>query len=143
MKKQVLNTSALAAVVCGLAACSPTPGASSEKGWTPQDLLDSHWIDAGPLVGQTPVSLDIGPDGHMSGHAGCNRYIGKVDITGQRVRLVQGGSTRMFCFPQEVMDTEARLIEALDKTRAARQEQGLLLLLDEAGQVVWRFKPRD
>ena len=70
------------------------------------------------------------------------RYIGKVDITGQRGRLVQGGSTRMFCFPQEVMDTEARLIEALDKTRAARQEQGLLLLLDEAGQVVWRFKPR-
>ncbi len=131
MKKQVLRASVLGAVVGGLVACSP------------QSLLDSHWIDAGPPVGQAPVSLDIGPDGRMSGNAGCNRYIGKVEITGQRVRLVQGGSTRMFCFPQEVMDTETRLIAALDKTRAARQEQGLLLLLDEAGQVLWRFKPRD
>jgi heat shock protein HslJ len=49
----------------------------------------------------------------------------------------------MMCFPQEVMDTENRFLQALEQTRSAKKEQGLLLLLDEAGQVLWRFKPRD
>ena len=143
MKNQAFNAGMVGAVLCGLAACSPSGSAQSEPAWTPQALLGSQWIDAGPAVGQAPVSLDIAQDARLSGHAGCNRYLGNAEISGNAVRLVNSGSTRMFCFPQEVMDTEARLIEALDKTRAARQEQGLLLLLDEAGQVLWRFKPRD
>jgi putative lipoprotein len=89
------------------------------------------------------VSLDIAQDAGLSGHAGCNRYLGKAEISGKAVRLVNSGSTRMFCFPQEVMDTENRFWQALGQTRSAKKEQGLLLLLDEAGQVLWRFKPRD
>ena len=142
MKNQVFNAGMVGAVLCGLAACSPSGSAQSEPAWTPQALLGSQWIDAGPAVGQAPVSLDIAQDARLSGHAGCNRYLGKAEISGKAVRLINSGSTRMLCFPQEVMDTENRFWQALEQTRSAKKEQGLLLLLDEAGQVLWRFKPR-
>ena len=143
MKYQAFNSVMAGAVLWGLAACSPNGRAQSEPAWTPQALVDSQWIDAGPVVGQAPVSLDIAKDARLSGHAGCNRYLGKVEISGNAMRLVNSGSTRMLCFPQEVMDTENRFLQALEQTRSAKKEQGLLLLLDEAGQVLWRFKPRD
>jgi heat shock protein HslJ len=40
------------------------------------------------------------------------------------------------------MEVEDRFLQAMAQTRSARQEQGQLLLLDEAGQVLWRFKPK-
>jgi heat shock protein HslJ len=142
MKSQILNKSVLAAVVCGLAACSLTMPAQSVVAWTPLALQDSHWMDADPPVGRTLVTLDIGKDGHLMGHGGCNHYMGKAQIMERKVRLVQGGSTRMLCAPQALMDTENRFFKAMEQTRSARQEQGQLLLLDESGKVLWRFKPR-
>lgn len=145
MTKKALNKGMVGVVMGGLAACSPVgPGsAPAEPVWTPEVLLDSQWIEAGPPVGPRPVSLDIAPDAQISGSTGCNHYMGKAEITVSSVRFHHNASTRMFCFPQALMDTENRFWEALSKTRSAKTEQGLLLLLDEAGQVLWRFKPRD
>lgn len=50
------------------------------------------------------------------------------------------GLTRMMCDP-ESMDTESRYIEALNLTRSARVDKGVLELLGVQGQVLWRFKP--
>jgi heat shock protein HslJ len=142
MKKQTFKSGMVGAVVCGLAACSPSAQVQSKPVWTPQALPNSQWIEAGPSVGQSPVSLDFAQDARISGNAGCNRYMGKAEISGTSVRLSHSAATRMFCFPQEVMDTENRFWQALEQTRSAKTEQGFLLLLDEAGQVLWRFKPR-
>ncbi len=142
MKKQMCKSGLAGAVLWGLAACSSSSTSLGEPVGTAQALLGSQWVDAGPTIGQTPVSLDIAKDGLLSGHSACNRYMGKAEISGTSVRLVQSGSTRMFCFPQAVMDTESRFAQALSQTRSVKKEQGLLLLLDEAGQVLWRFKPR-
>jgi heat shock protein HslJ len=143
MKKQAFNRGLIVAVWFGLVGCSPSGVVQSEPAWTPQTLLGSQWIEAGLPVGQTPVSLDITPDARISGSTGCNRYMGQAEISGTSVRLTQAASTRMFCHPQEVMETENRFLAALSNTRSAKTEQGLLLLADEAGQVLWRFKPRD
>jgi putative lipoprotein len=142
MNKQAFNSGMVGAVMCSLAACSPNGPVQSEPVWTPQALLGSQWIDAGPLVGQTPVSLEFASDARISGHAGCNQYMGKAEISGTSVRLTHNAATRMFCIPQEVMDSENRFWEALSQTRSAQKEQGLLLLVDESGKVLWRFKPR-
>ena len=141
MKKQTFNGGLFGLVLWGLSACSFGPPALGEPVWTVQDLRGSQWIDAGPTAGQTNVSLDIAKDAHLSGNAGCNRYMGKAEISGTSVRLVQSGLTRMFCFPEAVMETEKRFGQALAQTRSAKKEQAHLLLLDEAGQVLWRLKP--
>ena len=49
------------------------------------------------------------------------------------------GLTRMMCDP-ESMDTESRYIQALNLTRSARVDKGVLELLGAQGQVLWRFK---
>ena len=143
MKKQVFNSGLVGVLVWVLAACSASKPSLGEAVWGVHDLLGSQWTDADPAAGQPPVSLEIAKDAHLSGHSGCNRYQGRADIVGTSVRLVQGGSTRMLCFPPSVMDREHLLGQALAQTRSAKKEKGLLLLLDEAGQVLWRFKPRD
>lgn len=142
MSQQVFKVGVIGAVMCGLAACSPNTSVQSEPIWTPQALLGSQWVDAGPLVGENPVSLDIASDAGISGNAGCNQYMGKAEISGSSLRLTHNAATRMFCIPQEVMDTESRFWEALNQTRSAKKDQGLLLLVDESGKVLWRFKPR-
>ena len=143
MNQQAFKRGMAGAVWCALVACSPNAVVQGEPAWTPQTLLDSQWIEAGPPVGQSPVSLDIAADARISGSTGCNRYMGQAEISGSSVRLTQAAATRMLCHPQEVMDVESRFLTALQNTRSAKTEQGLLLLVDEAGKVLWRFKPRD
>jgi heat shock protein HslJ len=143
MKKQMLNSGLAGAFWCGLAACAQGGAAPNQAQWSLQNLLGSRWVQPAVPGGQSSVSLDIADDGGMSGSLGCNRYIGKAEVAGTSVRLIQVGSTRMFCFPQEHMDTERRFSAALEQTRSAKKEQGFLLLLDEAGNVLWRLKPRD
>nr|WP_315139449.1 META domain-containing protein [uncultured Limnohabitans sp.] len=140
MNKQLV-IGALGVAVWGLVACSPLSTGHAQA-WSPKALLDTHWADAGPTLGQLPASLDIASTGQISGHTGCNRYFGKADIGLHSLRWVQMGSTRMYCFQPGVMEAEDRFLQAMAQTRSARQEQGQLLLLDEAGQVLWRFKPK-
>lgn len=143
MKKQIFKSGLVGVLAWGLAACSTSTPSLGETVWGVHDLLGSQWVDADPAAGQVPVSLEIAKDAHLSGHSGCNRYKGRADIVGTSVRLVPGGSTRMLCFPPSVMDAENRFVQALARAHSAKNEKGFLLLLDEAGQVLWRFKPRD
>jgi heat shock protein HslJ len=143
MKKQMFNGGLFGLFLLGLSTCSYGPPALGETVWTVQDLRGSQWIDAGPTVGRAPVSLDIAKDASLSGHSGCNRYLGKLESSGNALRLIQSGSTRMMCTEQVAMDTEKRFGRALAQTRSAQKERDHLLLLDEAGQVLWRFRPRD
>jgi heat shock protein HslJ len=143
MKKQIFISGLVGVLAWGVAACSTSTSSVGEAVWGVHDLRGSQWVDADPVAGQVPVSLEIAKDAHLSGHSGCNRYQGRADIVGTSLRLVQGGSTRMLCFPPSVMDIENRFGQALARTRSAKKEKGFLLLLDEAGQVLWRFKPRD
>lgn len=141
MNKPSLNKGVLTLMLCGLSGCSLTMPVQSLAAWTPRALLGSHWVGTDPDLGQAMVSLHIDKDGHLSGHGGCNRYMGKVDIADRRLRLVLGGTTRMFCAPATLMAAENRFFKAMDLTRSARQAQGQLFLLGESGQVLWRFKP--
>jgi heat shock protein HslJ len=142
MKKQLFNGGLVGAVLCGVVACSSVSPSVGEPVWTPQALLGSQWVEAGPTVGQFSVSLDIAHDASLSGSSGCNRYMGKAEISSTSVRLRRIGATSMLCFAQEVMDKESRFGQALDQTRSVQKQQEMLLLLDEAGKVLWRFKPR-
>lgn len=138
-KQRVMGV--LGAAVWGMVACS-SMGTGQAQAWSPKALLETHWVDAGPTQGPLPASLDIASTGQISGHAGCNRYFGKADIGPDSLRWVQMGVTRMYCMHPGVMEAEDRFLQAMNQTRSARQEQGQLLLLNEAGQVLWRFKPK-
>ena len=103
-------------------------------------LTQSRWVDVAALQDRKPVSLDFKDAASVAGHAGCNGYFGKIEIKGESVVFKQIGLTRMLCEP-ESMDTESSYTNALNSTRSARIEKGILELRDAQGKVLWRFKP--
>ena len=104
------------------------------------NLTQSRWVDVAALQDRKPVSLDFKDAASVAGHAGCNGYFGKIEIKGESVVFKQIGLTRMLCEP-ESMDTESSYTNALNSTRSARIEKGILELRDAQGKVLWRFKP--
>jgi heat shock protein HslJ len=70
---------------------------------TTERLQHHHWvleqIDGQPLVaeqGKLP-DLEIGEQLRANGNAGCNRFMGQLEIQGQQLRISQMASTMMLC----------------------------------------------
>jgi len=105
-------------------------------------LRSAKWVDVAALEDRKPVSLEFKNNASVNGHAGCNGYFGAFEIKAQSVAFKYIGSTRMMCEP-ESMDTEIRYLKALESTRSARIDKGVLELRDAQGKVLWRFKRLD
>ncbi|MCP5488380.1 MAG: META domain-containing protein [Verrucomicrobia bacterium] len=133
------------------------------KGWTVADMK-MDWnriypdapavIPANPLMKTSWLVEDLGGQGvidyaqttirfdeaaGVSGSTGCNRYTGSVKMDGAQLSFGPMASTRMAC-PEAVMDQEQRFESAMGrvKTFALEQEDAILNLLDEGGDVVVR-----
>jgi heat shock protein HslJ len=83
-----------------LSACNSTP---SSNALTAVSLQHHHWvleqIDGQPLPaerGQQP-DLEIGEQLQANGNAGCNRFVGQVEIQAQHLRISHMASTMMLC----------------------------------------------
>lgn len=98
-----------------LSACASTP---SGMPLNAENLQHHHWvleqIDGQPInaaAGQQP-DLEIGEQLRANGNAGCNRFVGQVEIQGQQLRISKMASTMMFCqAPQQ--DWEAAMTRTL------------------------------
>lgn len=123
----------------GLVGCVPL-GGMAEASLEPSVVGATSWIDVDALQDRPPVSLSFKGQSLASGFAGCNRYSSPVDFTPQTLQFKLTISTRMLCEP-EAIDTEHRFLSALDQTRSARLNKGVLELLNAQRKVLWRFKP--
>jgi heat shock protein HslJ len=77
--------------------------------------LVSYRGSGGEMVEVLPGSevSAVFQDGHLGGSAGCNSYFGQYTTQGAKTSIEVGGSTMMFCAPQEVMDQESAYLAAL------------------------------
>lgn len=125
--------------VASLLGCAPV-GGSTAIGLDVAQLSRSPWVDVAAAQDRKPVSLVFKDASTVSGHAGCNSYFGSVSLQPESLTFSKMGLTRMLCEP-ESMDTESRYMKALDSTRSARIDKGVLELIDGKGKVLWRFKP--
>lgn len=125
--------------VAGAVGCVPID-LGSVKALSPSAVLQTVWVDVAAPQDRQPVSLRWESERRVSGFAGCNRYTSEVVLGAQGISFKGTATTRMQCEP-EAMDTEQRYTQALDKTRSARIDKGVLELLGEQGQILWRFKP--
>lgn len=102
--------------------------------WVAEDIL------GGGVAERVQSVLDIRPDGHVSGHGGCNGMSGAVRVKGKRIVFGRMASTMMAC-PSPQMNQERRFHEALRLVRGFRveEEPRKLLLLDGSNRVVMRL----
>lgn len=112
---------------------APSDAAGLQGRWQVTDI-------AGQAVpAETPVVLEIGPDGAVSGTGGCNRFSGKARISGQEIAFGAVAATRMACIGGG-MEQEARFFAALTTVRRAHLQGDALSLLDDAGTRVLRLR---
>lgn len=120
----------LIALTALLSACATAP---SNTPLTAQSLQHHHWvlekIDGLPLLAErgTAPDLEIGEQLRANGSAGCNRYVGQVELNGSQLRIKQMASTMMFC-PAPQQDWERAMTSTLsDWSEVTLSEQQLLL----------------
>ncbi len=96
-------------------------------------------IDGTAVTGGKPV-LVIAPDGQVRGNGGVNGFFGKAEIDPGKneIRFGALGATLM-AGPEEAMEAERRLFQALDAARAYRIAGDELTLLDDDGGPVAVF----
>lgn len=64
---------------------------------------------------QTPISMQIEPDGKMSGYTGCNQYTTSYTIKDNQITIGFPATTRKIC-PPEFMEQEKLLVNVLPKS---------------------------
>ena len=84
------------------------------------------------------LSLD-GATKRASGSAGCNRFSGTYELSGNSLRFGPLATTRMMC-PPEIMAVEDAMLKALAGELAWSLQDGTLALTRE-GQLLARFAP--
>ncbi|WP_280362650.1 META domain-containing protein [Nocardia wallacei] len=98
--------------------------------WTVTALLRPEGQVRSQALDNARPTLTIGPDGQVTGSAGCNRMTGSADIAGSDVTF-RIATTRMAC-PPEVMEVERQVLEALDGKTTATVDAATLTLRNPA-----------
>lgn len=114
----------------------------------PVELLNTHWklveVDSRQVTapeGAPEAHLVLTPEeSGVTGHAGCNRFFGSFESSGDRLGFSALGSTRMAC--PEGMQVEQAFFEALSKTTRYAID-GRILTLFEDDQPVARLEASD
>jgi heat shock protein HslJ len=113
-----------------------------------QPLNGTRWTLTGYIsqgislqaLNSTPVTLDFGEDGHITGSAGCNHYFASSGITGTKITIGQSGSTLMYCAAADVIEQESAYLSLLNLARSFTVENDRLTLADAKGTPILSFK---
>lgn len=118
---------------------SPTEGSSPPAligAWTVETIGDR------PVIDRSPAFIQFDAEGRVSGSATCNRMTGEYIQEGAALVFRPMAVTRMMC-PEALMEQEQRLLLALDEVGRWRIENGMLVLEDADGGLVFRASPRE
>ncbi|WP_395665896.1 YbaY family lipoprotein [Methylocella sp.] len=84
---------------------------------TPTGRWLAERIAPGAVIDRAQTTLELTARGGVSGSGGCNRYFGKAEIDGDRIRFGKLGSTQMAC-PEALMEQERRFFGVLEEARS-------------------------
>jgi heat shock protein HslJ len=138
MRGNFLNLIGMTAL---LSACASTPSGTP---LTAESLQHHHWvleqIDGQPVIAEKnrQPDLEIGEKLRANGNAGCNRFMGQVEIQGQQLRISKMASTMMLCqAPQQ--DWEAAMTSTLSNWSQAELSAQQLRLKGAKHELVLRL----
>lgn len=100
-----------------------------------------EFIGDRPVIDDSPAFLRFDAEGQVSGSASCNRMSGAYIQEGPALVFRPMAVTRMMC-PEALMEQEQRMLLALDEVGRWRIEEGMLILEDSDGGLVFRASPR-
>jgi heat shock protein HslJ/membrane-bound inhibitor of C-type lysozyme len=101
------------------------------------ELTGTRWqvedIDAGGVIDNSHVTIEIPESGRIAGSSGCNRYFGSVVMDTAGFQVSVAGSTKRACGP--ALDAqEHRVLQALLDVRRWESDGTVLQLFDAEGK---------
>lgn len=118
---------------CKPEAATPSTAAPIEgKVWVGED------IDGKGIIDNSRLTIEFSADGKVSGHSGCNRYMGSFERTGDRLTFPTAmASTRMACMAEAINNQEQAYLDVLSKVdRYAMTADGALVLKTPEGSAL-------
>jgi heat shock protein HslJ len=126
---------ALTTLVLGGCAGTPAFVRLADTQWQ-LTQLDGQAVDL-EAARRDPYLLMHGDSQRLEGFGGCNRLNGSYSGGGQNLRFDSLASTRRYC--ANAMAQEEAFMHALERTSAARVDDGTLTLLDNSGHALAQF----
>ncbi len=103
-------------------------------------LAGSDWaiqsIAGRPVMVSTPLSVHFEAQGKLSGFAGCNRFMGRYELSGTKLTIGPLATTRKLC-AGPAMSQEQLLLLALGKPLEVRHnpsKSGVISLISEENE---------
>lgn len=134
------RTTALVMIVgLTLAACAdPAEQAASDPTATSWQLESGTLNgEAIPVLDANPITLSFEEENSAGGISACNNYFGGYEISGSSISFSELGQTMMACSPDEVMESEAKYLEALALVDAFSGGDDQLTLTGEGVELVF------
>lgn len=97
-----------------------------------------EYIYERPVIDNSPASIEFREKGGLAGNASCNTYFGIYKEAGTSLTLNAAGKTNKMCIVEALMEQEARFLAALPNVTGFEIREGILFLLDESGEIVFR-----
>jgi putative lipoprotein len=121
----------------------PPSEAQQQQPAEPAALVGTAWvvdrIEGKGDIDNKESTLEFLEAGRAAGRAGCNRYGGPVEISGNSLRFGDLMSTKMACDPP-LMEQEQQFLKALADVGEYKIEDRKLVLLDRAGKPLLRLE---
>jgi heat shock protein HslJ len=112
------------------------PGTAWELG-----TIGSQDGTASSVLSGTTISLTFDAE-TLRGSAGCNRYFGSYEATGDQIAISGIGSTKMHCGDAGVMEQEQQYLAALGEISSFKFGSETLTFFDEEGNARLVFHPK-
>jgi heat shock protein HslJ len=90
------------------------------------------------LLEGTEVTIQFDKEGRVGGNSGCNGFSGKYKVDGEALQIGPLAGTRKMG-PEDVMEQEANVLQALDRVSTYRIEGKTLELRSEKGSLQVKF----
>lgn len=123
-------------LLCACISTPPTPPPAPVP-----DLAGTHWtvkrIDGRETLGGSPLTVDFGVDGRVSGDSGCNIYSGAYTQTDATVSIGELLSTRRACEQINRQQQETRMLAVLHGATRLETGPNELLLFARDGTITF------
>ncbi len=142
MKNQLLIITFTVFILC---ACTNTTEAKRAM-ITKSDLQGTwliEYIEQKPVIDRSPATIMFDNEGRIAGNSSCNRFRSSYHLVAaeknQNTKLSFGkaGGTMMMC-SETLMNQEQRFLKALTKVTQVTIENGMLILLDDNQQLIFK-----
>ncbi|MCG7627448.1 META domain-containing protein [Epibacterium sp. MM17-32] len=106
-------------------------------------LAETEWT-LSQIEGETPLEgrgLDLSFDenGRFGTSAGCNRFMGDVEIEGEEITFPDKIAGTMMACPEGLAEQEEKVLSLLAQVTRYQMEPDALILLDSEGSELLRY----